>query len=213
MRSAGTGYSSKAFPRVAALFQLLKSLKSASTVSIISDTEGAIFVTEDKYPAFIASLARKDEDYLINSPKDRAFTNRKKSAPLSVIEIQGCQFRPIFFKQLSKSIEQGYSANITQLSLASCSIQDAEGSILMKALIHGRRTPNLKCVNLSKNLLGFKFGSTLIALLIDAQSMAQEETMNSVSQSHGQVDKFDSLDHFSLKKIDVEYNKLSYLVI
>ena len=55
----------------------------------------------------------------------------------------------------------------------------------MKALIHSRRTPNLKCVNLSKNLLGFKFGSTLIALLIDAQSMAQEETMNSVSQSHG----------------------------
>lgn len=27
------------------------------------------------------------------------------------------------------------------------------------------------------------------------------------------MNKFDSLDHFSLKKIDVEYNKLSYLVI
>ena len=61
---------------------------------------------------------------------------------------------------------------ITHLSLVSCAIQDAEGGTLLKALIHGRQTPNLKYVNLSKNLLGFKFGSSLIALLIDAQSMA-----------------------------------------
>ena len=80
-----------------------------------------------------------------------------------------------------RSIELGYSAHVTNLSLVSCAIQDAEAGILLKALILGKQTPNLKSVNLSKNLLGFKFGSTLIALLIDAQSMAQDETMNSVS--------------------------------
>ena len=37
--------------------------------------------------------------------------------------------------------------------------------------------------------------------------------MKSVSANNGKVGKFDSLDHFSLKKIDLEYNKLSYLVI
>ena len=82
---------------------------------------------------------------------------------------------------MAKAIESGQFTNITNLSLVSCSIQDSEGGIVMKALIHGRQTPNLKSVNLNKNLLGFKFGSTLIAQLIDAQSNAQEETMNSVS--------------------------------
>ena len=95
----------------------------------------------------------------------------------------------------------------------SCAIQDAEGSMLLKVIIHGRKTPNLRAVNLSKNLLGFKFGSGLIAMLIDAQSNAQEETMQAVSKSNGKLEKFDSLDHFSLKKIDLEYNKLSHLVI
>ena len=95
----------------------------------------------------------------------------------------------------------------------SCAIQDSEGTILLKAIIHGRQTPNLKVVNVSKNLLGFKFGSGLIAMLIDAQSNAQEETMQAVSKSNGKLNKFDSLDHFSLKRIDLEYNKLSHLVI
>ena len=48
-------------------------------------------------------------------------------------------------------------------------------------VILGRKTPNLKTLNLSKNQLGFKFGASLIAQLIDAQSIAQKETMEAVT--------------------------------
>ena len=47
-------------------------------------------------------------------------------------------------------------------------IQDNEGQELCKAVILGKSTPNLKILNLSKNQLGFKFGASLIAQLIDA---------------------------------------------
>ena len=85
----------------------------------------------------------------------------------------------------------------------------------MKSLIIGKVTPNLKAIELRKNNLGFKFGSNLIALMIDAQAMAQEETINEVNQSKaaGYTIKFTSMNHFSLRRIDLSYNKLSHLVI
>lgn len=77
----------------------------------------------------------------------------------------------------------------------------------------------MKTLCLAKNQLGFKFGASLIAQLIDAQSIAQEETMNAVvgssapDQPADEVIKFESLDHFAIEKIDLEYNKISMLVI
>ena len=52
-------HSTKCFPRVQFLFQLIKSLKVASTVRIVCDTESAIFVQEGMYHAFITSLSRQ----------------------------------------------------------------------------------------------------------------------------------------------------------
>ena len=83
----------------------------------------------------------------------------------------------------------------------------------------GKQTPCLKTLCLAKNQLGFKFGASLIAQLIDAQSIAQEETMKAVvgssapDQPPDRVIKFESLDHFAVEKIDLEYNKISMLVI
>lgn len=48
----------KSFPRVTIFFQLLKSLTVASTISIISDTDNAVFLQESQYAAFISSLGR-----------------------------------------------------------------------------------------------------------------------------------------------------------
>ena len=60
---------------------------------------------------------------------------------------------------------------------------------------------------MQRNTLGFKFGASLIALLIDAQSVAQKETMKAVAKT-GKGDaasliKFESLDHFALESIDL----------
>ena len=136
------------------LFQLIKSLRAASTLKIVCEGDQAGFIQEHQYAAFIGSFGRqppKADDYLINSPCNGAGRGKKKTDPLSIIDIHGCQFKPSFYKALEKAIEQKSLSCVSYLSLVSCAIQDAEGAILLKAIIHGRQTPNLRAVNLSKN--------------------------------------------------------------
>ena len=135
-------HSCRSFPKPHELFRLIKSLRAASTLKIVCESDQSSFIQENQYAAFIGSFGRqqpKDEDYLINSPDKRAEREKKKkTAPLSVIEVQGCQFKPSFYKIIVKAIDQKCLSCVSYLSLVSCAIQDPEGSTLLKAIIHRR---------------------------------------------------------------------------